>query len=241
MKYQELEQLLYTLIFEGKIGDTEGRLPGERQLSEQFGVSRTTVRKAIAALQKQGCLITSHGKGTFIKKRTATLPITSVFQWHKNSKDLGMHPSTKILEQKIISATKEISDNLAIHPGDPVLMLDKLFYWERIPSSESISFFPVDLFPKIDYVDFTLDSTTVVLQMQYNIQSKRTMNSIEAILPPSQVAKQLKISAETPVLFFDSVMYGSLGGKELPMEYFRSYFRTDQLRFGFALEHDQSY
>jgi GntR family transcriptional regulator, transcriptional repressor for pyruvate dehydrogenase complex len=45
---------------------TGARLPSERQLAEEFGVSRPTVREALAALGVMGVLETRVGAGTFV-------------------------------------------------------------------------------------------------------------------------------------------------------------------------------
>jgi GntR family transcriptional regulator, transcriptional repressor for pyruvate dehydrogenase complex len=42
------------------------KLPGERDLARRLGVSRTTIRQAIVALQTQGVLEVRHGGGTFL-------------------------------------------------------------------------------------------------------------------------------------------------------------------------------
>jgi GntR family transcriptional repressor for pyruvate dehydrogenase complex len=54
-----------TLILEGvlRVGD---RLPGERDLSAQFDVSRPILRSALKSLEGKGLLITRHGGGTFV-------------------------------------------------------------------------------------------------------------------------------------------------------------------------------
>jgi GntR family transcriptional regulator len=44
------------------------RLPSETELSEQYGVSRVTVRRAIAVLRERGKLVTVHGRGTYSAK-----------------------------------------------------------------------------------------------------------------------------------------------------------------------------
>lgn len=41
------------------------RLPTEIELSEQYGVSRVTVRRAIALLRERGKVVTVHGRGTY--------------------------------------------------------------------------------------------------------------------------------------------------------------------------------
>lgn len=54
-----------TLILEGvlRVGD---RLPGERDLSEQFGVSRPILREALKDLEARELLVTRHGGGTVV-------------------------------------------------------------------------------------------------------------------------------------------------------------------------------
>ena len=42
------------------------RLPTETELAEQYGVSRVTVRRAIALLRDRGKVVTVHGRGTFV-------------------------------------------------------------------------------------------------------------------------------------------------------------------------------
>jgi DNA-binding GntR family transcriptional regulator len=42
------------------------RLPSEAELSEQYGVARVTVRRAIEQLRGRGKVVTVHGRGTFV-------------------------------------------------------------------------------------------------------------------------------------------------------------------------------
>ena len=42
------------------------RLPSEVELSEQYGVARMTVRRAVAQLRDKGLVITVHGRGSFV-------------------------------------------------------------------------------------------------------------------------------------------------------------------------------
>ncbi|WP_421684675.1 FCD domain-containing protein [Stutzerimonas urumqiensis] len=56
---------LETMILEGTLKAGE-RLPAERALAEQFGVSRPSLREAIQKLAAKGLLVSRHGGGTFV-------------------------------------------------------------------------------------------------------------------------------------------------------------------------------
>ena len=56
-----------TLILEGSFRAGE-RLPAERALAEEFGVSRPSLREAIQKLVARGLLISRHGGGTFVSE-----------------------------------------------------------------------------------------------------------------------------------------------------------------------------
>lgn len=60
---------LTNLIVQGKLKSGD-RLPSERELSEMFGVSRTSIREAIKGLSKVGLFRIIPGKGTYIESDT---------------------------------------------------------------------------------------------------------------------------------------------------------------------------
>lgn len=47
-------------------GEITRRLPAERALAEEYGVSYTTVRHAMAVLRERGLIVSIHGRGTFV-------------------------------------------------------------------------------------------------------------------------------------------------------------------------------
>jgi GntR family transcriptional regulator len=47
-------------------GQYPRKLPAERDLAEELGVSYVTVRHATAILRERGLIITRHGRGTFV-------------------------------------------------------------------------------------------------------------------------------------------------------------------------------
>jgi GntR family transcriptional regulator, transcriptional repressor for pyruvate dehydrogenase complex len=64
----EIIESLRQDIVTGRIPDGE-RLPSEKELSEQFGVSQPTVREAVRALETMGLIEVLHGTGTFVRSQ----------------------------------------------------------------------------------------------------------------------------------------------------------------------------
>ncbi len=67
-RYQQIAAALTEAIREGAHPPGE-RLPSERDLAEEFGVSRPTIREAMIALEIAGLIEAKQGSGAFVLKR----------------------------------------------------------------------------------------------------------------------------------------------------------------------------
>jgi GntR family transcriptional repressor for pyruvate dehydrogenase complex len=83
----EVVEQIETLILEGVLS-TGDRLPGERELSRQFDVSRPILRDALKALEGRGLLTTRHGGGTHVADiigQVFSTPVTDLFSTHRKA------------------------------------------------------------------------------------------------------------------------------------------------------------
>ncbi len=65
-RYQQVYTVLAQALAEGSIAAGDA-LPSEPALVREYGVSRTTVRRALARLAAEGCIIRRRGSGTFAR------------------------------------------------------------------------------------------------------------------------------------------------------------------------------
>ena len=65
--YRQVADLLQGSIMSGELNAGD-RLPSERDLAEQLGVSRTVIRDALRLLEERGLITTSIGDGTYISE-----------------------------------------------------------------------------------------------------------------------------------------------------------------------------
>ncbi len=68
--YEQIIEQIQSLVMEGTLRPGD-KLPPERELAEQFGVSRTAVREAVKALREKGLVEIQPGRGTFITNSTS--------------------------------------------------------------------------------------------------------------------------------------------------------------------------
>jgi GntR family transcriptional regulator, transcriptional repressor for pyruvate dehydrogenase complex len=68
--YEQIVQQIEDSILKGDLRGGE-QLPAERDLAQQFGVSRTAVREAMKTLREKGLVEAYAGRGTFVTNETA--------------------------------------------------------------------------------------------------------------------------------------------------------------------------
>src|SRR5271156_5465699 len=68
--YEQIVQQIEDSIFKGDLKGGD-QLPAERDLAQQFGVSRTAVREAMKTLREKGLVEAYPGRGTFVTNETA--------------------------------------------------------------------------------------------------------------------------------------------------------------------------
>ncbi|MGL5692755.1 MAG: GntR family transcriptional regulator [Peptostreptococcaceae bacterium] len=127
-------------------------IPNEKMLSErgicdQYGVSRTTVRLAMAELEHMGYIYKRHGKGTFvaaINRNSQNLMDSYSFTDHMNM--LGKKPSTKVLSFKVLESTKYFAENLGITPGEKMIKITRLRLADDSPMMLERTYLPMKEF-----------------------------------------------------------------------------------------------
>lgn len=116
--YEQIVVQIEARIMNGelKIGD---QLPAERELAEQFAVSRTAVREAVKALQEKGLIEIRPGRGTFVTNGTTgaarqSLGLLMKFESGKDS--INLVEVRGMLEPEIaaLAATRMTDEYLSV-------------------------------------------------------------------------------------------------------------------------------
>ena len=229
-KYYIVKKKIIEMIDQEEVGP-DGIMPSERELMNMFGVSRITAKKAIDDLVKEGYLYRIQGKGTFVKNDTLNQDLVSITSCTEDIVRMGMTPSKQLLAAEMMAADQARMRKLQLCRGDKVLMVKRVYYADDEPLNLTTTYLPCKLFPGIESYNFGVESIYHVLENKYSTRITKATRTIEAVLAADEVSEILKIPGGEPILLFRAVTHGVVNGKEVPVETFKSYYRTGKLKF----------
>ncbi len=109
------------------------RLPSEPELCERFGVSRITVRRAVADLEGLGIVRRQQGRGTFVAPRREVIGAMTLGGFADTVVADGVK-SRRIMRAETTPADEKRARRLGVPVGDPVFRLVRVFALDGIPS-----------------------------------------------------------------------------------------------------------
>lgn len=120
------------------------RLPTEAELEERFGVSRSTIRQAVGALESEGLLERVQGRGTFVATpRIRHLPVLTSFSELLRSQ--GHRPSHRPLAQRVEEAPVQAVQALGLADATPCRFLERLLIADDEPVGIARSWLPLEV------------------------------------------------------------------------------------------------
>lgn len=180
---------------------TEGQLPSERELVEQLGVSRITLRRALAELAGAGFLISMSGRGWFVREAVgARSDAPNVLQsLTARGKEQGWEITSLVTVQLVRASTYDEAHTLAIPPGFAVLELERVRRINGLEISIDHSLVPTDALPNGDTIDFTTASLYGSLT-EHGHRPHSAVSTVSAQLATKRHAELLHCQPGSPIL-----------------------------------------
>jgi GntR family transcriptional regulator len=222
-KHYRIRELLREQIRSMESGEP---IPTEAELCQAFGVSRTTVRKAIERLTYEGLVYRVQGKGTFVAPpKVRGRFVQSRAGLYDDARARGLSLKTQVLEQRMISIDEHLAGHLDIAAGDSALKLVRLRFIDQEPMLISYSYVPEVLCPGLVHEDFESHSLYATMQQKYGIQIHHGLRVIEAVPCGEEEARLLQLNPGVPLLVVTGTMYDGHGAIA---EYGFAKFRGDR-------------
>ena len=228
--YQQLNDLLRGLVRDGEF-EAGSQFPTERQISEQYGVSRATANKALASLVGEGVLEFRKGVGTFVRAGRLDYDLRHLVSFTEKARAAGKKPTTRVLEFEDLTAG-EIDDAprdaLAAKSDDAVYYLERLRLADRVPVIYERRYIATARCPKLSKSDVR-GSLYAAWTGKHKLTIAGADETIRAINLTAAQAKILEVSRGTAGLLVTSTGYLA---DESPLWWEETLYRGDAYEFG---------
>ena len=215
------------------LGET---IPTEDQLQKFYGVSRTTVRLALAKLVNEGYIRRQQGKGTYVnprglvakgKSKPFSRDMFSVKSTTQIILSAGMKVRTEVLHFARELPSEDVAEKLGISEEDPVLHFERVRYADDRPLVLEKSWIPAARCPDLKREDIK-GSLYLVLFKKYHHHIAAAHQSLRAILASDLDARILDLQIGEPVMLVHGVTYLDDGRA---IEAQESHFRAESIEF----------
>lgn len=228
--YHQVRETLAREILELSPGD---RLPTETELMHRFGVSRTTVREAVAEFVHAGVIEKRAGKGTFIRDNPIEQELSRLTGFVEDMKALRLVATAKVVTAKEVAAPPRAAEQLAVPVRSEVMLIERVRLADDRPVSFDVTYLPLHLGRSIIHDDLTVHPIFTLLEEKYGVPLSQADYRIEAGNASRRVAHQLDIAPQAAILKIERTTYASSGEA---VDYEVLHYRGDRVRYRIRLQ-----
>jgi GntR family transcriptional regulator len=204
------------------------RLPTEHDLAAWFGVSRMTLRHALAELAKRGLVTKTVGRhgGTFVAAPKLEQDLTTLAGFSEQLRRHGMVAGARVLSARSRPAGPAARAALKLGADDQVHEIRRIRLADGRPIALEHSLFPAARFPGM--LDGRLDGSLYeLLEVSYGLRPHRARESLEPVTAGAREAEALEVDPGAPLMLVERIAYARSGE---PLEFARDLFRGDRTR-----------
>ena len=220
---------LYSDIKNGVYPENES-LPGEIALAEKYGVSRNTLRQALAILSEDGLIVRSQGRGTIVCPRHEAVvggkvlnPLTNLAREKVDRVEIQYNygPPTDIARSK-----------LALEKGDIVLASDAVYWVGTDIVGHSFIQIPTAAFNDIG-VDAAREDAVEQLVTRLIFEHAEFWNATFKLVCANEMeASFLQVEEGRPMILLEAVLHDQ---SRRPFARCKFYFLTEHYHLRFQL------
>lgn len=197
----QLRRLIEKKINQGVFKE---KIPSERELMEEYNVSRSTVREAISQLVVDGIVEKRHGKGTFIARKPIHYWLGNLISTTESIENMGMRPGAKLIAHGIVTVPEKIKT--AINLSEAYL-IKRLRYANDIPIAIETQYYPPEIGLKLSELDIGSGTLYDLLENELNIKLHDADEVITSQTLSKDDAKLLNLSEKNNTLHLERFVY----------------------------------
>jgi len=198
LRHQQVARAIAGQIAGGALRPGD-RLPGERALRERFGVSRATIRRALASLGAEGLVEAHPGRGSFVATDPLGEPPEVLTSFTLMGARRGLVASARVLAAEVVTATLDESEAFGIAPGAELFVLERLRLLDGHAVAIDRSRVPLARAPGLPAADFASASLYAALD-EAGAGPSRAEYAMQAVAADPDQARLLGVDPGAPLL-----------------------------------------
>lgn len=214
-------------ILEKKIVDVtlSGQIPSERQLMEEYNVSRSTVREAINLLVREGVLEKRHGKGTFVSLKPIHDWLGNLSSTTETIRNMGMKPGAKLITHYKTVPSTYVQEQTGFQEA---YFIKRVRYADDIPLGVERHYYPIAIGEEL--IKYDLDDATLydLVENELGIKFAEANQSISSGPLLKEDRGLLEIDPDTYVLIAERLIKNQ-DGNVIELE--EAFYRSDMYSF----------
>ena len=229
--YKKVYSTLKQEIREGKY-ETGKLLPPEHILESRFEVSRTTVRRALELLARDGYVDSHQGRGTTVLDFTTVQRLNALTSMTETLKSKGYEVSTKGMHIDIIEATSKVAEALQIKENEAVVRIQRVQCTNNQSVAIMTNYLLEELVPGIESYSGGFTSLYNFLETKYHFVLTGAIEHLSAGITDFSEAQILDVPVGWPLLISERVTYS----ENKPVEYANTRILGDKYKYAIHLE-----
>jgi len=229
--YYQLKVRLRERILGGELVPGQ-QIPSEQQLARDHGVSKMTVRQALADLADEGLLDRRPGVGTFVAQRRIQRNLVGDFVTFFESQLDGRKPSSRVLAARTIPADGRAQFKLKLSRGEPVVRVERYLLLDGEPVAFTTIYIPAAKCPGLVEDVWQWQSLISLFENKHHLFPAKALQTVEAVKADERIARLLGVDVDDPLLYTERITY--LEGDD-PIEFTQSYLRSDRYTYNITL------
>ena len=226
--YHQLKEQIKQNILSGNYKDGD-LIPSEREFSDSYELSSTTIRRALNDLVQENFLERKAGRGTFVKRKKVKRDLRKVLGFTKNMTEMGLIPHTKVLSQKLVMANAFARKRLGLPKYTKVAQLERLRLADDVPMMLEKRYIRTDLCPRIEKEDLS-SSLWRLFEERYGLKPNRHSQGMTIATVSGHAASHLTLNDNSLVFLIKGVTYVN---DDEPIECEESLYRSDKYELTF--------
>lgn len=203
------------------------QIPSERELCNEYGVSRMTVREVLKDLVQEGYLIRKQGKGTFVSLPEFKHEFTSAYSLSQEIEKEGLESKFRILGFKTLISTPFLQQIFGLVDNEKVYEItrlryieDELFAWER-------AYIPYSIMEGGEEGDLERDGLYLTIFRRSGLIAEEAEVEAKAVNCPDEIAELLHLQKRAAVFRLTRLTTA----KKRCIEYCESYIRSEKYKY----------